>query len=319
MRPVAALFSDTGKMILRGGWQILGVSALIWAVWTIIFALATVLLVNFESLSRALQYWSDALDRYPDGVLPESVNSEFGRLLTQVPSPLPLVGWIAVGIAACAVTLLAVTTQVVAVNKLAMDAAADRPVRFGEAMRSCLGAGTRLAGYALLLIAASAAAIALLVAGTAVTALVSPVLAAVVGTLGFLAFTVLSWWICGRLVPLVAQVVVARGSLKWSWNSTRNKWFAVVGRYLLWYIVAGAVTSIVVMIVVIPLAMAAGISAAAGAGPVGGLLLMIIMYAVMIPIDFALSGVLSAGAVPIWRDLTDDPRYATIQPTARPV
>jgi hypothetical protein len=120
-----------------------------------------------------------------------------------------------------------------------------------------------------------------------------------------------------RLLPGFVQACLRQGAgaLGWSWRATRGRFWAVLGRWLLWLLAAGLVTNTLQWVVGVPLSL--GIMFALLGGGSGWVALLLMLLAVVV--SGALSSISLIGGVPIWRDLTTDPAYAAINPDGTPV
>ena len=314
MRPLAKMFDDVGHIITRAWWPIVAISVILWFAWLALATVIVLTLVDIPRFSSAMSMVFDASQEYPGGTWPREVQNQIQDSFSQVLRTESPWAFVLAGIVLILVSVLVACVQIAAVNRLGMDAAAGQPVAWRPAWRSGFVGGRRLFGYAIVLAALGTVAIAALtgvaVAITAASAAALAWLAALIVTVAALAWVVVAVWLTGRLIPITAQVDVAPGALRWTWNATRGKFWAVLGRYLLWSIVASIVGQIVLTIVLLPFSL---LTAVASANPTPGMFGWLIgFYAVSLPLTMAVSALTYVGVVPIWRDLTDDPTYRSI-------
>lgn len=318
MRRIPELFSDAGRIIRRAWWQILVVSLVLWLAWAVVAAIAALSLVNVGNAVTAIETSSNALNEYPTSRFPTAVQDEIRQAWEQVPRTNSVLVWVLVGVVLLVLTFLVGACQVAAINRLAMDGASGQPVSVAAALRSARGGGVRLFGYYWLIFAVVFVVTGLAVGLVALAAMLTPVLAVLLGIVLFAGFTVVSVWLLGRLVPLPAQAVVAPGALRWSWQATQGKFWAVLGRYLLWALVASVVGQVITSIVVFPFSLLAGAGASTGSTSTFAVTTGV-LYLVSIALSMAVSAITYIGVVPIWRDLIDDPTYRSIGPDGLPV
>lgn len=318
MRRIGELFSDAGRIIKRAWWPIIAVSLLLWLVWLVLVAIASFALVNVGNLVNAIQVWSDATTRYGSSRFPIEVRDQLADVWRDVPRTDSLAVWIVVGVAVFLLSVLVGCVQVAAVNRLAMDAATGQPVSMGAALRSGRTGGLRLFGYYWLIFVVVFVVVGLLTGVVVIAGSVAPLLGVLLGIAGVVGLTVLGVWLLGRLVPFTAQAVVGRGALRWAWEATRGKFWAVLGRYLLWALVASVIGQVVTSIIVFPFSILA--TAGASTGTTGTMAVTTgVLYLVSIALSMAVSAITYIGVVPIWRDLTDHPVYRSIGPDGMPV
>lgn len=317
MRRIGELFNDAGRIIRRAWWQIIVLSLIIWLVLGAMVVAALALLVDIPAMRATLDEWFGLIEEYPNGRVPNSALSDLGeQFLAALRTDSPAV-WITLGTLAFLAVLVATCVQVAGINRLAMDAASGQPVSLGAGWRSAFVGGFRLLGYWILLgvgITLVAVVWLLLIVATASV----PGLAVVIGIFGWLAYMVLAIWLGTRLIPLSAQVVVARGALRWSWEATRGRFFAVLGRYLLWAVIASVIGQVILGVVFFPMSLFMS-AALASSDPGTSLGWAALMYAIMMPVSMAVTALTMIGVVPIWRDLTDHPIYRSIGPDGVPV
>lgn len=314
MRKLNGMFTDIGRITRRAWFPILGISVIIWALVFAVWAAILIAFVDFAALRRGLNLFSSSTS--PETGQP-TIDAEVSAAFRDAFSALSPVGWAVVGTLMVALVLIASSIQTAAVSRLAMDAAAGQPVTWGAGWRSGFTAGFRLLGYYLLL--GLAFGLLWIVATVVVVALfaLSPALGVAVGLLALLGFLALGIWLTGRLIPVVAQAVVGRHALRWSWTNTRGKFWAVLGRYILWSLAASVIVNIVVSVISIPLSfLIIGSAASTSSSDIGASLSLSL---VTMPISFALTAVTLIGIVPIWRDLTDDPVYRSIDDQGQPI
>jgi len=319
MRPIGGMFSDVGRITRRAWWPILAISAIIWMVVSAVLAVVTFAVVDTGALRAGLDALGAALEANPEGDFSQVETDAITSAFSQAFSALPLAGWLVLGALLSALVLLASTVQVGAVNRLAMDAAATNRVSWAAAWRSAFVAGFRLFGYYLLLMLVMSAAIIAITVLIVVTAQFAPALAVGLGILAFFGFIAASFWLTGRLIPAVAQAVVGRRALSWSWRATRGKFWAVLGRYLLWTLAASVIVNVITTVVSIPVSALFLGQATSATDPSASLGLALTLNLVLLPLSMALGAITMMGIVPIWRDLADDPTYQSIDAQGVPV
>ncbi len=317
MRPLNGMFADIGRIVRRGWLPILGISLAIWAAVSIIYVVALSATVDLDALQRGFDLLGAATETSPETGLPVS-DPEISAAFRDAFAALSPSGWALLITALTVLLLVASSIQTAAVNRVGMDAAAGVPVTWGAGWRAGFTAGLRLFGYYVLL------SLVIGLAWTAATVLVvvlwgvSPAIGVIVGLLGFLALIVLSVWLTGRLIPVIVQVVMGRRAISWSWRHTHGKFWAVLGRYLLWSLAAGVIVNILVTILSIPASLLfLGTAASSSSSAQLGASLVITLLT--LPLSMALSAVTFIGVVPVWRDLTDDPQYRAIGEDGLPV
>lgn len=318
MRPLSGMFADIGRITRRAWWPILAISALIWVAVTAVLGVATAVFVDFGALRRGFDALGTAMEENPAGDFTESQLDQMAAAFSDAFGRLPLAGWLLLGLFAWVLLLLATTVQIGAVSRLAMDAASGAPLSWRAAWGSGFTAGFRLFGYYLLLLVLVLVAVVLVTLVIVLTAQLAPWLAVAVGILAFLGGIAVSFWLTGRLIPALAQAVVGRRALSWSWRATRGKFWAVLGRYLLWSLAASVVINIVSSIVSIPVSLLF-LGGASATDPSASLGLALTLNLLLLPFTMALGAITFMGIVPIWRDLTDHPAYRSIDDTGVPV
>ncbi len=318
MRPLGSMFSDIGRITRRAWWPILGISVAIWALVTAALAIVTVALLDIPAFRRALDGLGTALDTNPDGSLTQEqldqLSTDFGAAFSRVPAA----GWIILGIVFGVLMLLTTTVQIGAVNRLAMDASSGNPVSWGAAWKSGFTAGFRLFGYYLLIMLLATLAVLAVTVVIVLAAQIAPALAVALGLLAFLGSIVVAVWFTGRLVPALAQAVVSGHALRWSWRATKGKFFAVLGRYLLWSLAASVIVNVVVTVVSVPVSLIF-LGQAASGDQLSQMGLALTLNLVLLPLSMALAAVTIVGIVPIWRDLSDHPLYRSIDDQGNPI
>lgn len=98
-----------------------------------------------------------------------------------------------------------------------------------------------------------------------------------------------------------------------------GKFWAVLGRYLLWSLAASVVINVISTVVSIPVGALFLGTASAATDPAGQLGLALTLNLLLLPFTMALAAVTMIGIVPIWRDLTDHPVYRSIDENGVPV
>lgn len=319
MRPLGGMFSDIGRIVRRAWLPILGISFLIWTVVTVALTAVGLSLVNLDALGRGLNTFGSAIENNPEGNIPDSDVEAMSRAFSEAFSSLSPVGWALIGGLLTLLMILASVIQIAAVSRLSMDAAAEQPVTWGAGWRSGFSGGMRLFGYWLLLALVSVAALFAITAAIALVNLVSTPLAVIAGLVAFIAVVAVAFWLTGRFVPVVSQAIVGRHALRWSWTHTQGKFWAVIGRYLLWSIAASIIIQALSTIVAIPasLLLIGEVSSADSLYSQFGTAMA--LQVVLLPISAALGSITVLGITPIWRDLTDHPVYRSIDDNGVPI
>lgn len=321
MRRVQALFSDVGRILRRAWLPIVGASLIIWLVWSLLVIAATAMVVDFGNLSQAIEQTINLQSDYPSDGVPLAVQDEIAEAWRSVARTEAVWPWIALGVSFVVLTVMTAAFQTTAVNQLGIDAAAGQPARLGKALRAGLPAAVRLSGYLVgfvLLMLVIGLAWAFLLAAAIQT---SQALGAVMGAVSFLTFLGmmgLMVWAMGRLIPVLVQVLMGRRAVSWSWRATRRKFWAVLGRYLLWSLVASLIIQVVMMILMVP-AYVMVIGSAAYGSESGLIISSVLLLLLIWPLTMVASSISYVGVVPIWRDLTDDPMYRSIGSDGIPI
>lgn len=311
MRKLNGMFGDIGRIVRRGWAPILGISLIIWGIVSAVWVGVVVAFVDFDALQRGLNLLTSSTS--PETGQP-TIDSEVSAAFRDAFASLSPAGWAVVGTLLGILLLIASVVQTAAVSRLAMDAAAGQPVTWGAGWKSGFTAGFRLLGYYLLLsLLLGLAWIAAIVLAVGLYA-VSPGVSVAFGLLAVIALIIISIWLTGRLIPVIAQAVVGPRALRWSWTHTRGKFWPVLGRYILWSLAASVVVNIVVTVLSIPLSFL--IVGSASSSDIGSSLMLSLLT---MPLSFALTAVTLIGIVPIWRDLTDHPVYRSIDESGQPV
>ncbi len=309
MRRVSELFNDVGRIIKRAWWPLIAISVLLWVGWLVLATLLVLSLFDVSRLSSALTLMFDTFEKYPRGEYPRAVQQQLTDAFSGVLRSDSPGWWVMIGVVIVLLSLFVSCAQIAAVNRLGMDAAAGQPVSFGAGWNSGFRGGVRLFGYALLLTLATVLVTGAWIGLTAALASV-PALAILILVMGSFAVGVVSVWLTGRVVPVMAQVNMGGGALGWSWKATRGKFWAVLGRYLLWAIVASFVAQVVLTIALLPFSLA---TVAIASSPTASSLLWAVGLSLLtLPLSMAATALTYIGVVPIWRDLSDDPVYRSI-------
>jgi hypothetical protein len=319
MRPLAGMFGDIGRITRRAWFPILAISAIIWALVTAVLAAITVALIDVGALRRGLDAVGSALETNPEGDFTSAQGDEITSAFSEAFNTLPPAGWAVLGIVAGVLLLLASTVQIGAVNRLAMDATTAGAVSWGAAWRSGFVAGLRLFGYYVLLMLFTTVAVIAVTLVIVLAAQLAPALAVVLGILAFFGAIAIAFWLTGRLIPALAQAVVGRRALSWSWRATKGKFWAVLGRYLLWSLAASVIINVISTVVSIPVGALFLGTASAATDPAGQLGLALTLNLLLLPFTMALAAITVIGIVPVWRDLTDHPVYRSIDENGVPV
>ena len=317
MRRVPQLFDDVGRILKRAWWPIVAVSSVIWAVWLVVALLVTAVVIDVGRAATAVTLMVDTAQRFPEGRWPVAAQRAVEEAFTGV-LRLPSVGWLtAAAVTLAVLALLASCIQIAAVTRFGADAAAGLTVSWRSGWQAGGRGGLRLLGYGLALAAVVVAAVAVLTAATVAAAAVHAALAVVVALIGFATLVMAGVWLTGRLVPVLVQVDMGCGALAWTWRSTRGRFWAVLGRYVLWSIVASVVAQTVLALLLLPVSLVT--FSAASAPDAGSVTTSLVLYLVGLPLSFVVAALTYIGVVPIWRDLTEDPRYRSIGADGRPV
>lgn len=309
MRRVSALFTDMGRILKRAWWQITVLSLVVWIAWSVLAWAAASIVLDFGRLTDAVNLTAAAANDYPNGRYPSEVTEAIRQAFEAVPRTSSAWTWALVGGVIVLLYGLATCLQVVSVNRLGMDAAAGRGVRLGSAVRSGLAGGLRLFGYYVLFTLVILAALLVVLLLMAATSSIPPLLVLIV-MLATVGAIVASVFLLGRLAPITAQVAVGRGALGWTWRATRTRFWGVLGRYLLWALVASIIGQIVLSLLTIPLFLAT--SASMARAPLEITPIVLFAWMTTMVLSLVLAAITYLGVVPIWRDLTDDPDYRSI-------
>lgn len=318
MRPLSDMFSDIGRIVRRAWLPILVVSLVIWAAICALVAAVVVSAVNVPALRRGLDALATEVQNNPDGSISsaagERIVQEFGEAFSRL-SP---AAWALLGTVLFLLFLVGSFVQIAAVSRLSMDAAAGRPVSWSAAWRSGFAGGFRLLGYWVLIGVIATVLLIAVVLVISVAAQLSPALAGLLGLAAFVAWIVVGVWLVGRLVPLAPQAVVGRHALRWSWQHTRGKFWGVFGRYLLWAIAASIIIQVITAVIAIPLSLLflGQVSSGSSVEQLGASLELQLL---LLPFSLALGAITVLGITPIWRDLTDDPDYRSIDEQGVPI
>lgn len=311
MRPVSALFSDIGRITKRAWWPILAISAIIWTLMSALLAVASVTLVDVTALRRGFDFLGTAINDSPDGNLSDAqldqLSTDFGDAFGRI----PIGAWVLIGVVFGVLMLLASTVQIGAVNRLAMDATTANQISWGGAWKSGFTAGFRLFGYYVLIMVLSTIAIIAVTIVIVLAAQLAPALAVALGVLALLGGIAVAVLLTGRLMPTLAQAVVGGRALSWSWRATKGKFWAVLGRYILWSLVASVLINVVLTVVSLPVSLVV-LGQGTTDDPFSQLGLALTLNLLLLPVSMATAAITIIGIVPIWRDLTDHPVYRSI-------
>ena len=315
MRPLSAMFSDIGRIVRRGWLPILGISMAIWAVVSVVYVVAFMTTVDLSALQRGF----DLIGAETSSETGLATNdAEIAAAFRDAFAALSPSGWALLVTVLTVLILIAASLQTAGVSRVAMDAAAGQPVTWGAGWRACFSGGLRLFGYYLLLGILAGAAWTVAVVVVVGLWAVSPALSVVIGILGFLGLLVLTFWLSGRLIPVIVQAVMGRHAIAWSWQHTRGKFWAVLGRYLLWSMAASVIVNIVVSVISIPLSLIL-LGTTASTSSTTQIGTSMVLSLITLPLTMALSAVTFIGVVPIWRDLTEDDTYRSIDEAGQPI
>lgn len=317
MRPVADFFSDIG-LVIRHGWkQIIGISLVIWVVAGAIMGALSSFTVDFGELRTLADDFEAALNQYGDtgSGFPDSVTQQ---LLDQLGRafPLSVLGYVAIGVGLTVVLMLASALQTAAVNRVAIDAASGEPVSWGAGWRASWSGGLRLLVVWLLLGLLFSVLWGGWIGLIALAVMVSGWLAALVGVVGFVIVFAVTIYLAARLVPMPAQAAMGGHIIGWSWSRTRGRTLAVFGRWLLWALIASLALQAVSAVIAFPLGLIPSATNASDLIDYAAGSFVVALFTM--PLYSALSGLMTIGAVPIWRDLTDLEPYRSIDENGQP-
>ncbi len=309
LRGVEAVMTEPFAVIRGAWWPILAIGLIVWGLWTLA-AVALAGLVNVGGWSSALWAAIEASDSYPLGLPPE-VSADLEQQFSAAAQATSTATWIAAGIAFFAVTGFAAATQAAAVYRLAAEAGAGRPVTFATALAGVRTGLLRLLGYGLLLTAVWAIALGVII-GAAMQAGDHSAAAVLLGMLAVGALLFALCWAGIRVLPGFVQACVPGSShrLRWSWNATRGRFWAIVGRLLLWAVLILTVNNFVSSLIAVPVGFAVAAAFISG-GPGGGWIIVIAILGTA-GLTNVLNGFGFLGVVPVWRDLSSDPAYRAI-------
>ena len=312
MRPISFLFSDIVRIGKRAWWPLTAVSLIFAAATALALVAITVALVDLGALGDAIRLTSELASEPVGATTPEAQGKLLEDAFSQVPRITSWVGWVVGVILLTVVLTFASAWQIAAVNRAAMMAAAGDSARINDSLRRGLPGGLRLCGYLLIFIIAVTVVVTAITVICILAAAVSVWLSVLIGIFAGLLLMLLMVWIFTRLAPLSVQVVIKRGALGWSWRATRGKFWAVLGRYALWSLVAYVIIQFLMGIALLPAALIG--SAIAGQNDPGAASAVFSATLLLsIPLSLALNAASLLGVVPIWRDLTDEPEFASIR------
>lgn len=317
MRPISFLFSDIVRIGKRAWWPLTAVSLLFGVVSAVALLIFTLSFVDVAALGDAIRVASELSSEPVGATTPDAANKLLEDAFSQVPRVTSWVGWLVGGTLLIIALTFISAWQIASVNRAAIRAASGGSVSIGDSLRQGFSGGLRYFGYLLLFIFIVTVIVTVITVVSIATAVVSVWLSVLVALLASLLLVIVMVWAFTRLVPLSAQVLMGRGALGWSWRATRGKFWAVLGRYLLWSLVAYLVIQFLMTVALLP----AGLIGSAAAGqndPGVASAVFAATLLVSIPLSLALNAASLIGVVPIWRDLTDEPEFASIE-NGRPV
>lgn len=310
MRPLDAFFSDIGRIVKRGWRQILGLSLAVWIPVGVLLAVLGTTVIDRQAIDRVGRLIA-GIDP-SDAAANEETASDIAEAMRDV-FPASPATYAAIGALLTVVFIVASLAQITGVNRLAMDAAADREVRMASGWQGVRVGTPRLLLFVLLatlVVSAIVLAYAALTAGA--FALWVP-LGAVLVIVGVIGGGIAAIWAFTRFVPVSAQAVAGPKPAAWSWHATKRPFWGVLGRYALWTFLMSFVLNGVTAVILTPVSLiyTAQPSASAIAGQMSTVLFTSL---VTFPIVQAVAGLSTLGVVPIWRDLTDRPEWRSIEP-----
>jgi hypothetical protein len=312
MRPISFLFSDIVRIGKRAWWPLTAVSLIFAVISALVLVAVTVALVDLGALGDAIRVTSELASEPVGATTPEAQAKLLEDAFNQVPRVTSWVGWVIGGVLLAVVLTLASAWQIAAVNRAAMLAAAGDSASINDSLRRGLPGGLRLSGYLLIFILAMTVVVTVITVICVLAAAVSVWLSVLIGIFAGLLLIVLMVWIFTRLTPLSVQVLINRGALGWSWRATRGKFWAVLGRYALWSLVAYLIIQFLMGIALMPAALI-GSAIAGQSDPGAASTVFAATLLLSIPLSLALNAASLIGVVPIWRDLTDEPEFASIR------
>lgn len=319
MRRLSGLFKDIGTILRRAWAQILLTGLAIWVAWLIVAGVLSALLIDFGAFGAAVDYSSDVLGGNNSLTLAEQ--HELNELWSQVLRIDSPAIWILFFLVLLLLAVFAAAYQLAVASQLGIDAASGRTVDWRLAMSRGWRAGWRLTGYLVVLYAAVIAVFLVwgLLIGLAAAANNAGVTALVVliSIVLFVGIFVVMVWLVGRLIPVVVQVLFEGPAISWSWQASCNKYWAILGRYLLWAMIASVIISTVLQVVFTLLFFA--VAASFQSSPTALGVVTIIVFGIYILLSMVLNAAAYIGVVPIWRDLTDLPEYRSIDEDGLPI
>lgn len=318
MRPLSDMFSDIGRIVRRAWLPILGISFIIWAVLFALIAAIVASAINVPALRSGLDALATEVQNNPDGTISSAAGEKILQDFGDAFSRLAPGAWALLGGVLFLLLMIGSFVQIAAVSRLSMDAAAGRPVSWGAGLRSGFTGGMRLLGYWILVGIIALLILTAVILVIAVAAQVSPALAGLLAFAAVIATIFVAIWLTGRFVPVAPQAVVSRHALRWSWQHTRGKFWAVLGRYLLWSIAASIIIQVITTIIAIPMSLIflGQLGSSSSADQLGASLELQLL---LLPFTMALGAITVLGITPIWRDLSDDPDYRSIDEHGVPV
>lgn len=312
MRPISFLFSDIVRIGKRAWWPLTAVSLIFAVVSALALAATTAALVDLGALGDAIRLTSELASEPVGATTPEAQGKLLEDAFTQVPRVTSWVGWVVGGVLLAVVLTFASAWQIAAVNRAAIMAAAGDSASISDSLRRGLPGGLRLCGYLLIFILAVTVVVTVVTVICILAAAVSVWLSVLIGIFAGLLLMVLMVWVFTRLTPLSVQVVIKRGALRWSWRATRGKFWGVLGRYALWSLVAYVIIQFLMGIALLPAALIGSVIAGQN-DPGAASAVFSATLLLSIPLSLALNAASLIGVVPIWRDLTDEPEFASIR------
>lgn len=318
MRPLSDMFADIGRITKRAWFPILGIPFILWAVVTGVLVAVLLSAVNVAAFRRGLDALATEVQTNPDGSISSEAGNKIVADFSEAFSRLSPGAWAVLGVLLLLLFGIASFVQVAAVSRLSMDAAAGRPVTWGAGWKSGFVGGMRLLGYWLLIGIIALVAFLAVTVLIALVAQVAPPLAALLGVAAFFGAIVVAFLLMGRFAPVAPQAVVGRHALRWSWTHTKGKYWAVLGRYLLWAVAASIIIQVISTIIAIPVSLLflGQLSSASSVDQLGASLEL---QLILLPFSMALGAITVLGITPIWRDLTDDPEYRSIDENGIPL
>ncbi len=312
MRPVSFMFTDAGRTIRHAWWPLTVISLVLGLLSGAVLLSGGLILIDPIALEEAIRLASEL------GVDPATTTgAELERAFAAVPRTQSIIAWVVIaGLGIVLATFLS-SWQVCAINRTAARSASEQPTTVSDGFRAGIRGGVRLWGYGWLIALAAAIPISAVVLIVALSAALSIWLAVGLGLITSIGLALVFLIIFVRILPISAQTIVAPGALRWSWRATHGKFWAILGRWLLWSAATYLIIQVILSIATLPVtAIGSTVTDQSDVETLGVVLLITLI--ISIPLSLVLNSVAVIGVVPIWRDLTDNAEFHSIQ-DGRPV